>query len=423
MFHRCRREIASLLAAICLSSPVLAGSDQHLTLADAERIALGADPGVARFRALADGLRERAVADAQLPDPKLKLGLMNFPTDTFNRTQEPMTQVQIGAVQAFPRGDSLALSGQRTRALSEAEQAQSENRRRTVLRQVRMSFLDVYLQLRSLAIVRDSHPFFTQLAEITRRHYAAGRHNQQDVIRAQLELSRLGDRETAVEAKYRVARAELAKWVGEGPSRQISTGRPPALPGLGEAGELESRLATHPLLEAEQARIDASRLKVELAREAYKPAWALDVTYGLRGGQNPNGDNRPDFLSAMVMVDLPIFRNKRQDRRLAASQQDASAALLSRDDRYRELLQMLQEKRARWELLGERMSLYESALLPQARQNTQASLKAYQSDATDFTTLMRAQIMELEVQLDALRIRVDQAKTQAGILYLVGEPR
>jgi len=56
--------------------------------------------------------------------------------------------------------------------------------------------------------------------------------------------------------------------------------------------------------------------------------------------------------------------HKRQDRRLAASQQDASAALLSRDDRYRELLQMLQEKRARWELLGERMSLYERALLP-----------------------------------------------------------
>ncbi len=118
MSHRCRREIASLLAAISLSSPVVAASDEHLSLADAERIALGADPGVARFRALADGLRERAVADAQLPDPKLKLGLMNFPTDTFDRTQEPMTQVQVGAVQAFPRGDSLALSGQRTRALS-----------------------------------------------------------------------------------------------------------------------------------------------------------------------------------------------------------------------------------------------------------------------------------------------------------------
>jgi hypothetical protein len=40
---------------------------------------------------------------------------------------------------------------------------------------------------------------------------------------------------------------------------------------------------------------------------------------------------------------------------------------------------------------------------------------------TEFTTLMRARITDLDVRLDDLRIRVDRAKAQASLLYLAGE--
>jgi outer membrane protein TolC len=76
---------------------------------------------------------------------------------------------------------------------------------------------------------------------------------------------------------------------------------------------------------------------------------------------------------------------------------------------------------ANWQRLGERSALYESRLLQVSTANAQASLKAYQSGVTEFTTLMRARITDLDVRLADLRIRVDHAKAQASLLYLAGE--
>jgi outer membrane protein TolC len=59
-------------------------------------------------------------------------------------------------------------------------------------------------------------------------------------------------------------------------------------------------------------------------------------------------------------------------------------------------------------------------MLREAGANAQASLKAYQSGVTEFTTLMRARITDLDVRLDELRIRVDRAKAHARLLYLAG---
>jgi outer membrane protein TolC len=81
---------------------------------------------------------------------------------------------------------------------------------------------------------------------------------------------------------------------------------------------------------------------------------------------------------------------------------------------------MLDTEYANWQRLGERAALYKSRLLREADANAEAALNAYQSGVTEFTTLMRARITDLDVHLDALRIRVDRAKARARLLYLAG---
>jgi len=67
--------------------------------------------------------------------------------------------------------------------------------------------------------------------------------------------------------------------------------------------------------------------------------------------------------------------------------------------------------------------LYETRLLPEANTNAEAALNAYRSGVTDFTTLMRAGITDLEVRLEELRVRVERTQTQARLLYLAGDDR
>ena len=127
------------------------------------------------------------------------------------------------------------------------------------------------------------------------------------------------------------------------------------------------------------------------------------------------------MMAAMLTVDIPLFTKNRQDRRLSASIQQASSVQLNRADKLRELKQQLDTDHANWQRLGERASLYQSQLLQASSANARASLSAYQSGITEFTTLMRARITDLDVRLADLRIRVDRAKAQASLLYLDGE--
>ena len=180
--------------ALCVGGGVTPDDLQVLTLSAAEQIARESDPLVNRFQRLAEARREGSVADGQLPDPKLKLGLANFPTDDFSRTKEPMTQLQVGLVQAFPRGNTLAFKRRQGEFFGDADQARSDDQFLKALRDTREAWLDLYFQLQALQIIDSSRKYFSNLLDITQAQYGAGRASQQDVLSAQLELSRLEDR-------------------------------------------------------------------------------------------------------------------------------------------------------------------------------------------------------------------------------------
>ena len=419
---------AALGLSICLlalnvpSVWAQADNTRALSLREAELLALQDDPGIARFAAKANAFGERSVAEGQLPDPKLRFGMLNFPTDTFDRTQEPMTQILVGVQQAFPRGNSLAVKTRRSLAMSSAEQEKSRNQRRVTLREVRLSWYELFYWWGAETVVKQNQDLFEQLVEVTQHRYAVGKRSQHDVIRARLEFSMLDDRLERIRTRQDQSRAELARWIGSEAAQRMLVSSFPELPSIPPRQQLVEKLVDHPMIKSDQNKVKASQEAVALAREGYKPEFSLGVNYGIRGGENPDGTDRADFFTALVTVDLPIFRDKRQDKRLSASQYELQAAQLTRDERMLELREVLEAKYSQWERLGERLALYRNSLITQAKDNAQAALLSYQSDTGDFADLMRARITELDTQLKALRIQVDRAKAHAQLRYLAGEP-
>ncbi len=422
--HRCKMlQLLALSLVLFVPNLVFASNSTSLSLQEAEGLAINLDPRLSEIRLKSEALQESAVAAGTLPDPKLKLGLMNFPTDTFDRDQEPMTQIQVGVVQMFPSGDTLQLKSDRMVVNARGETARALAQQRNVMQQVRMNWLDVYYWQHAAEVVAKNRGLFKQLVKVTESLYAVGRRKQQDVLRAELELGLLDDREAQVNTMVEMTRANLAKLIGQQAAYRPLTPEFPPLSNIPTPEVSQQRLSKHPLLEFEQARVDASQKDVAIARQAYKPAWLLDVTYGFRDGFNPDGSDRADFLSAMVMMDMPLFTGKRQDKNLSANKLKHQASLYAREDRVRELNKAWEANNAEWLRLGERVRLFEDSLLSKARENSKASLHAYQNDQGDFSSLMRARIMEFETELKALRMRVDYAKSQAKLLYLVGDDK
>ncbi len=395
-------------------------SGAELSLLEAEAIALKADPMLNLLDANAEALDEAAIADGQLPDPKMQFTMFNFPTDTFSRTQEPITQLRFGLQQAIPRGDTLELKSKRTSLKASSMRAKNDDAELKLRSNVRKYWFETWYWVQAERTLNKDMSLFRQLVDITESQYAAGKQNQQDVIRAELEFGLLEDRLTHIKQQQEAARANLSQWLGADSLRDLPA-ELPELPALPSRAEIQSRIATHPALRVLSAKIDMNRKSVAIAREAYKPAWTLGLNYGIRDGQNPDGSDRADFLAASIGLDLPLFTDKRQDRRLAAAQKLASAAQLQLDDKYAAMQSKLERDHAAWTRLSQRLARYEKTLIGQAVANSEASLLAYQNDTTDFATLMRAKITELNTNLKALRIHTDYAKAHARLLYLAGE--
>tara|TARA_R110002049_G_scaffold22388_4_gene80181 strand:+ start:1988 stop:3229 length:1242 start_codon:yes stop_codon:yes gene_type:complete len=392
-----------------------------LTLAEAEELALREEPGQSALQARADSLQEQAIAAGQLPDPVLRIGIANYPIESGGFTTEGMTQGQLGFRQSFPPGKTRSLSTHQFQALSAEMDWRAIARARDVLTSVRTAWLDAYYWERAHAVVSDSRPYFDDLVTVTRSLYGVGKKNQQDVLRAELELSRLDDRLIEIERQRRTASAALSQWIGPDAIRSIAH-QPPAWDRVPAPQTLRDELARHPAVLASDAKIDARTAEVQLAEERYKPGWAVDLGYGYRDGFMPDGSPRSDFVSVSVMVDLPIFRRNRQDRNLGAALSERRAAQESREGLLRRLSSQLEGELARWQELTRRIELYERRLVVQAADQARAALAAYRSEAGDFDDVMRGVVEKLNVQLDLERLQTEQRKSYAVLANLGGFP-
>jgi outer membrane protein TolC len=393
-----------------------------LTLAEAENLALGQEPGRASLLARADAFEEESVAAGQLPDPMLRVGLMNYPVEAGGFSTEGMTQAQLGIRQAFPPGNTRKLSAYRFESLATEMREHADGRERDVLTAVRQAWLEAYYWKRAHAMVSEARPFFADLVVVTRSLYSVGRRDQQDLLLAELELSQIDDRLIEIEKQRARAVAGLSEWAGSDAYRPVAD-KFPAWQDLPSLEMLEANLLAHPSLQAANARIDARQHGVDLAEQRKKPGWAVDLGYGYREGLLSNGDPRSDMVSLSVSLDLPFFQKNRQDRKVAAALSQKRAAIDSREETLRRLRTRLRNEYVRWTDLDRRIDLYEQRILTLAEDQAQAALLAYQSDAADFADVMRGFIGDLNTRVQHIRLQVEQAQSYAALANLGGLPR
>ena len=412
---RARLFIGALALAIHSTYSFASG----LTLEAAEALALAEDPGVRKIEASRQALDELSVAAEQWPDPMVKMGLMSLPADSFELGQEAMTQVQLGVVQKFPRGKSRELRSGQIGLKSEGLTAVARDQELQIARSVREQFIEVLKQQRLARINAEAIEAFSEVADITRDYYGTGRVQQQDVLQAAVELAKVEDRATRIAQDEEQARTRLATWVGEAAFGELD-GDWPQLAAETNPINLKEQLLNHPRVLALQKNVAAADAGVELARQRYKPEFGVDLTYGGRSGNNPDGSSRTDLLSLMVVMDVPLFTKNRQDRVVAAQVAESSAAQFARDDVLRRMRSEIDFHLATQQRQQERIRLFEETLLPQAEFSSEASMNAYQSSIADLTTLLRTRITEFDLQLEYARLRAEILKTQARLRYLEG---
>lgn len=412
IFKKC---IASALLVLAL--PSLAA--ESLTLSRAVALALADDPLLLAYQQEARGLEQAATAQGALPDPQVQIGLINLPGDSFEFDQEPMTQLKVGVTQMFPAGDSRAL--REDQGLLRARQAEimGDDYRRRLIRNVRNTWLELRYWEQSKQLLLESEKEFYRLLSVVRSLYEVGRKNQQDLVRAELELSRLQGRLLEVEAQIGSYREQLAQWLGQSAYLNLSS----ALPDWeGREETLQSRsaeewLVQHPALLVAEQQLAVQRLDSSLAEQAYKPRWGVNLSYGYREGEDQSGVERPDFVSATVMLDIPLYAGRKQGAQVRASREREGVARYQRDDKLRSLRAEWAAELSRARQLRRSLDLYRNTILSQAKRQAELTLSAYRADASTFDEVMRASIAKLEARIGILRTDTDYFLSLNRLFY------
>ncbi|KKN50065.1 hypothetical protein LCGC14_0636600, partial [marine sediment metagenome] len=395
----------------------------ELSLEQALNYALDNEPWLTANKYQQAAVQAQSLAAGTLPDPVLTLGLMNLPTDGFAFDQEGMTQLKVGVSQMFSRGDSLELKQQ---ALAQSAQ-QYPWLRADRLAQVKTivieSWLNAYRAQQSIALIEQDKGLFTQLIDITESSYASsvGKTRQQDIIRAQLELTRLEDKLVMLEQQFESAKKRMAQWLPMSMLTQpVSAKRHDVAPLVDfaqlEFAQLMPLLMAHPAIVAIDKTVAAKQIEVAVAEQGYKPQLGVNMGYGYRD-DTPMGDSRADLFSVGISIDLPLFTDNRQDQQVNAAIAMAESVKTEKLIALQKLKGMYFKEFSQLARLQQRDALYQTKLLPQMAEQAQATLNAYTRDDGNFSEVMRARISELNAKIDALNIEIDQQIIIARLNY------
>jgi len=430
---------SQLIGALIFVSTALPVSAE-LYLGQAIEIAHQNDPWIEGSLQRQRALETQSTAASTLPDPVMSLGLANLPIDTFDFDQEAMTQFKFGVTQMIPRGSSLELNQKRLAIQGSQQPYQRADRKARVTVNVSQLWLETFRATESIRLIEEDRELFEHLVDVAQSSYstAVGKTRQQDLVRAQLELTRLEDRLTMLHEKLDMSRTRLGEWLltGTPDDSQLwssSKGKQFTLPGVlpeilpqrpdlvsaesqPTAQEIAAMLVSHPAIANLDNKIQASATSVEIAEQKYKPEWKINASYGYRDDA-PSGMDRADFFSVGVAFDLPLFTSNRQDQQVQSAIATTEAVRTERSLALRNMVSAFETQRARLLRLEQRRELYQSRLLEEMHEQAEASLSAYTNDDGDFAEVVRARIAELNARIDALDIEIERLKTIAQLNY------
>ncbi len=395
-------------AAIAADLPIfVAPGEGDFSLARAERLALEAEPALQAATLRLEAMREEATTADSLAAPNLMLRAANLPVDTFELSQEPMTQAVVGVSQAFPAGDTRVLRKQKAeRRTSEAE-ATLALQRANLLRQLRLAWLDVWMGREAVSLLDEQRAVLRRLQPTVERAYAAGRASQMMVEKIRLRLARLQERRARELGATEAARQRLTRWFAPPQVGLWPRSLPPRLQQI-PAGEV----GAHPQIVVAQAATAVSEVEAALAEQAYKSRWVADASYGWR-------DGRPDFVSLGVKVSLPSLVAARNDSKVAAARAQLRASARTVAATQASLSSEAARLRAEVEALDARIAAYDEDILPSLRRLNELAESEYRAGKGSASSILEVAEDLVEAQSKRLDLYRQRSKNIVQLWWLL----
>lgn len=405
-----RFKLLAILAALVAAAPAFA---QVLTLEEAIRLGELHSPRLAAQRHALAAAAEQIGRAAELPDPKLRLGLENLPVtgaERYRYDRDFMTMRSVGLMQEFPSRDKRRARNLRAEAMHSLEQANNVLQRAAVRREVAQAWFEVHFADKArVALERLARQFKLQIDAVA-AGVARGRQGAAESYVLRQAYEQTNDRVIEQQRLLARARIQLGTWLADAAQRPLAA-PPEALRIPPPADQVLHRLGEHPVLRMLEQREGLARSEVELARTGRKSDWSLEVSFAQR---EPAFDN---MVSVMVSMDLPWQAGRRQDRDIASRLAEAEQVSAQREEARRIQLAELQGWRADFDAAQSRIERFEKLLLPLARERAAVARAAYQGGRGELGGVLEAERSFTEAETGLAQAELERARAWAALSF------
>ena len=377
------RVFSSVLFVMFFASAA-AAQDGRLVLADVVAEALAKNPEISVAQRRYDAARLRPVQERSLPDPMVSAGYTSNgrPWPGAGLGTEPTSNIGLMVSQQLPYPGKLDLRAAMASRDADAEQKQIEAARLSVTARVKQAYYRLAYAYSVADVLTRNRDLLDTLLKVSEHRYAVGKAAQQDVIKAQTQLS-------IIELQLERARQERATREGElngllarGAASPLA--RPEDLALTPFDASLDAVLAaanTHaPMLQRDDIMIGRAKLAVDAAHKDYKPDFGLSGGYFYMGSMPPMYEVRFD-------VTIPLQRAKRAAA-VAEQLRNVDAVTASYESTRLALQGRVQEDYQAASTAARLATLYRDTVLPQAHLAFESSMASYQTGGVDFLSVL-----------------------------------
>jgi outer membrane protein TolC len=372
--------LAVPLATALLSTAPTADALLAELLAEADR----RNPDIEAARASAAAARERPRQASAWPDPMVGLGFTNEGWAP-NLGTKADSALELMVAQDLPSAGTRRLRGRLAEIDATVADLALARARLAVAAAVRRSYYGLLAARALRAITVDQASLWEQMEGVARARYGVGEGSQQDVLRTQVELTRVQEIAAAQDAEIAIRLAELNRLLARSPDTPLETdaGRLSAAESPGDPETLGAALrARSPELAAATSAVEGSQVAVDLARRESRPAFGVQAAYANRAGLEP-------MWRAGVTVTVPLARGRRQGR-IAEAEAAATAARARLAAIELQLRFRTHERLAQLEAARRIAVLYGDGIVPQDRMSVEAAIASYRAGRIPFVTVLEA---------------------------------
>ena len=411
----------TMILALGLANPVLSQEPPiGRTVDSLLDYARNNNPEYASMRFEADAAGERVTPAGALPDPRLKIELMDL--TKMGEQNATLNPSRVGSTQ-YTLTQELPWYGKRDlkREIAELDADGAQGRTRgawsEIAARLKTAHAQFYVLHRNEQLTREILDLMVRLEQVAQARYAGGLAMQQDVIRAQVEQTAMRNDLIMLENEGNMLRARINMLLARPANAPLATPeflRPLPVPAKLDYATLEDRVrGRNPRLFADDAAIRSAEKKRELAYKERYPDFMLGVT-------PVQTRNSVREWQLMVEFNIPLQQSSRRAME-RESESMLSAARARRDATANEVLSQLAENLSGIDAARRTEQLATTSLLPQAELTFNSALAAYETGKADFATLLEAQQQIRKARLNQIRAQGEAHVRLAEIEKLLGE--